>query len=51
MNIVKIICYVVLGVWAVYEVYTLIKTIKAKRAIKKAVEQVKNAQSDTTIEK
>ena len=51
MNVMKVICWVALGAWAVYEIYSLVKAIKAKKAIKKAVDQVKDAQSETTIEK
>lgn len=51
MNIIKIVCWLALGAWAVYEIYSIVKAVKAKKAVKKALDQVKDAQSDTTTEK
>ena len=51
MNILKILLWLALGAWAVYEIYSLVKAIKAKKAMKKALEQFKDGQTDTTTEK
>lgn len=51
MNILKLLLWLALGAWAVYEIYSLVKAIKAKKAIKKALDQVKDAQSDVATEK